>query len=90
MNMGMGVTLREGDREYFYQALDRHFPGLKQKYQRTYGNAYEIMSPNHDRLTALFETACREAGILYRVEDVFAYLNEFPEEREYRQLSLFD
>ena len=90
MNMGMGVTLREGDREYFYQALDRHFPGLKQKYQRTYGNAYEIMSPNHDRLTALFETACREAGILHRVEDVFAYLNEFPEEREYRQLSLFD
>ena len=90
MNMGMGVTLRDGDREYFYQALDRHFPGLKQKYQRTYGNAYEIMSPNHDRLTALFETACREAGILHRVEDVFAYLNEFPEEREYRQLSLFD
>ena len=90
MNMGMGVTLREGDREYFYQALDRHFPGLKQKYQRTYGNAYEIMSPNHERLTALFETACREAGILHRVEDVFAYLNEFPEEREYRQLSLFD
>ena len=90
MNMGMGVTLREGDREYFYQALDRHFPGLKQKYQRTYGNAYEIMSPNHERLTALFETACLEAGILHRVEDVFAYLNEFPEEREYRQLSLFD
>lgn len=90
MNMGMGVTLREGDREYFYQALNQYFPGLKQKYQRTYGNAYEIMSPNHERLTALFETACREAGILHRVEDVFAYLNEFPEEREYRQLSLFD
>ena len=90
MNMGMGVTLREGDREYFYQALNQYFPGLKQKYQRTYGNAYEIMSPNHDRLTALFETACREAGILHRVEDIFAYLNEFPEEREYRQLSLFD
>ncbi len=48
------------------------------------------MSPNHKRLTALFETTCREAGILHRVEDVFAYLNEFPEEREYRQLSLFD
>lgn len=90
MNMGMGVTLREGDREYFYQALNQYFPGLKQKYQRTYGNAYEVMSPNHKRLTVLFETTCREAGILYRVEDVFAYLNEFPEEKEYRQLSLFD
>lgn len=26
----VGVTLREGDREYFYQALDRDFPGIRQ------------------------------------------------------------
>lgn len=26
---GMGLTLRDGNREYFYQQLDRHFPGLK-------------------------------------------------------------
>ena len=26
----MGLTLREGDREYYYAALDRHFPGLKE------------------------------------------------------------
>lgn len=43
---GMGVTLRDGDREYFYKALDRHFPGLKEKYVRTYGNSYELESPN--------------------------------------------
>lgn len=33
----VGVTLREGDREYFYQALDRDFPGIRQKYVSTYG-----------------------------------------------------
>ena len=86
----MGVTLREGDREYFYQALDQYFSGLTQKYQWTYGNAYEVMSPKHERLTALFETACRETGIMYRTKEIFAYLNEFPEEKEYRQLSLFN
>ena len=27
-----GMTLRDGDREYYYSALDRHFPGLKNIY----------------------------------------------------------
>lgn len=43
MNMGMGLTLGEGNREYFYAALDRHFPGLKSRYQQTYGHAYEVL-----------------------------------------------
>ena len=30
INFGMGLTLREGNREYFYTKLDRYFPGLKQ------------------------------------------------------------
>lgn len=42
---GAGVTLREGSREYFYAQLDRHFPGLKERYIRTYGDAYELLSP---------------------------------------------
>ena len=41
----MGLTLREGDREYYYAALDKHFPGLKQKYIECYGNSYMISSP---------------------------------------------
>ena len=43
---GMGLTLREGDREYYYAALDQHFPGLKKRYIDTYGNAYELPSPS--------------------------------------------
>ena len=85
---GMGMTLREGDREYYYAALDRHFPGLKKKYAERYGNAYEVPSPNADRLMRLFQDTCRKNGLLYRPEDCFRYMNEFPE--AYAQTSLFD
>lgn len=84
----MGVTLREGDREYFYQALDKHFPGLKNKYIRTYGNAYEVPSLNAKALMRLFQEICDENGIMRDPMDCFAYLNEFPE--KYEQISLFD
>ena len=29
IDFGMGLTLRDGDREYYYAALDRSFPGMK-------------------------------------------------------------
>ena len=85
---GFGMTLREGDREYYYAKLDEHFPGMKQRYIRTFGNAYECRSPNHARLMEVFREACRAHGILHRPEDVFGYLHEF--EAKERQLSLFD
>lgn len=51
---GMGLTLREGNREYFYQQLDRHFQGLKEKYIRTYGYKYVLDSPNNKNLMHFF------------------------------------
>ena len=84
----MGVTLREGDREYFYAALDRHFPGLKERYVRTYGNAYEVSSPRSAELMGLFRTFCREHGILYQPDECFDYLNSLPE--KYRQTSFLE
>ena len=84
----MGHTLREGDREYYYAALDRQFPGLKQKYIERYGNAYEVPSPKNGKLMKLFKKTCQDNGILYKVDDCFRYLNEFPETKE--QLSLFE
>lgn len=84
---GMGVTLREGNREYFYQALDRHFPGLKDRYIREYGSAYELASPNSGRLMALFRDTCQQHHILHDPQAVFSYLREFPRQQE--QLSLF-
>ena len=85
---GMGLTLREGDREYYYAALDRHFPGLKDRYIRTYGGAYEIPSPRSAQLTDLFRSFCRERGILYRPDECFDYLYTLPE--KYRQMTFLE
>lgn len=87
ISFGMGLTLRDGDREYYYRALDRHFPGLKQKYRETYGNAYELPSPKNSELMRIFQNVCRENGILSTPEECFEYLHEFPE--RYVQQSLF-
>ena len=84
----MGLTLREGDREYFYAALDKHFPVLKEKYIKTYGNAYNLPSPNSKYLMDLFQSICKENNLLYKPQDCFRYLNEFPEPN--KQLTLFD
>lgn len=78
----IGLTLREGNREYFYSKLDQHFPGLKEKYIRTYGNAYEVTSPDNDRLLQIIRTECEKNGIEWRLEKVFEYLNTFPEEKQ--------
>ncbi len=85
---GMGMTLRDGDREYYYAALDRSFPGLKQRYIQTYANAYELPSPNNGKLMRLFEDFCRKHQILYKPEDCFQYLNHLPEKTQ--QLSFLD
>lgn len=83
---GIGLTLREGNREYFYRALDRHFPGLRRRYEQTYGEAYEIVSPNHKRLMRIFHETCSAHGILHSPEDCFRYLQELPE--PFEQLTL--
>ena len=84
----MGMTLREGNREYYYAALDRHFPGLKEKYIRTYGNAYQVPSPDSAKLMRLFRSFCEDHGMMHDPEECFAYLAEFPE--PYHQISMFE
>ena len=84
---GMGMTLRDGDREYYYAALDKHFPGLHERYHKKYGYAYEVPSDNYKELMGIFKRTCKEHGIVSDVEKCFAYLREFPE--KYEQLSLF-
>lgn len=85
---GIGMTLREGNREYFYEALDKNFPGMRERYQRKYGYAYEVTSSRNREIMGMLHRVCREHGIVSDVNEVFAYLHEFPEE-EYEQLSLF-
>lgn len=87
---GMGLTLREGNREYFYKQLDKWFPHLKEKYIKCFGNQYVVGSPENDRLMRLFHQTCSSHGILHNNEDIFRYLSEFEEKQETKQLSLWD
>ncbi|MBR1506764.1 MAG: radical SAM protein [Eubacterium sp.] len=88
IDFGMGLTLREGDREYYYAALDKHFPGMKQRYIERYGNAYELPSPNAKVLQGILRRICNENGMISNPYECFKYMNELPE--KYHQMSLFE
>lgn len=88
IDFGMGLTLREGDREYYYAALDKYFPGMKQRYIRRYGNSYELPSPNARELMALVQRTCKKNGIMCNPEECFRYMRELPEKQT--QISIFD
>ena len=87
---GMGLTLREGNREYFYKQLDLLFPRLKEKYIQTYGNQYMIESPDSNRLMKLFYQKCSRSGMVHNNGQIFRYLNTFEEKNAARQLSLWN
>jgi len=84
----MGVTLRDGNRAYFYKKLDEHFPGLKEKYMRLYGNSYEANSLNNNNLMNLFNSICRVYGIETDIHAIFDYMHHLPKKKN--QLSIFD
>lgn len=85
---GMGLTLRDGSREYYYSQLDRHFPGLKERYIKEYGNRYEIPSPNSEKLMRLFHNTCEKNEIMHNNDQIFTYLHKFEEKPPFEQLSL--
>lgn len=87
---GMGLTLREGNREYFYRQLDKSFPGLKERYIREYGNQYVINSPKSVELMRLFHRTCEQNGIMHDNDLIFEYLSQFEEKNAPQQLSLWD
>lgn len=85
---GIGTTMRDGNREYFYAALDLHFPGLKQKYIQKFGSSYVCTSDKNNALMRIFHAECELHGVMHDVGRVFEYLNEFPKQ-EWYQLRLF-
>ena len=83
-----GLTLRDGSREYYYRALDRCFPSLSAEYRQRYGNAYEVNSPDSDRLMRIFHSACEKHGVIHDPDECFRYIAEIPDQPY--QMSLFD
>lgn len=90
ISFGMGLTLRDGNREYFYEQLNKNFPGLTERYIQTFGNRYENSSPNESELMQLLQTTCHAHNILCNNDAIFKYLNAFEEKNASTQLSLWD
>ena len=83
----MGMTLRENQRNYYYQKLDKYFPGLKNKYINYYGERYNCPIPNYKKIYKVFTNECDKYGILYNMKDIIkAYKKEI---KENEQISLF-
>lgn len=87
---GFGLTLREGNREYFYKKLDEHFPGMKKRYCEKYRNSYEVVSDNNNKLMQILKYECKKNHIICDNHQVFQYLREFENKDEMKQISLFD
>ncbi|NRT72815.1 SPL family radical SAM protein [Clostridium beijerinckii] len=83
---GIGLTLRNGNREYYYKNLDKHFKGLKEKYIREYGNSYEVLSKNHEKLMKIIKDICQQNNIIFGVKEVFNYIKAFEEENNEVQI----
>lgn len=86
---GIGLTLRDGNRQYFYKKLDEHFPGLREKYHKKYGYSYEITSDNNKSLMTIFYDECRRNNIVCDNRQIFKYLHEFEDKQAGEQLSMF-
>ena len=86
---GMGLTLREGSREYFYNQLDRLFPYMKEKYIRTYGMQYQLNSPKNNELMKVFHQICENNGIIHDNSKIFEYLCSFEEKKQSHPVKSF-
>ena len=85
----IGLTLRDGNRQYFYKKLDESFPGLKNRYIEKYGSNYVLESENNRQLMDLFYKKTAENNILNKPDDVFRYLRDFPNKDKSRQSTLY-
>lgn len=83
----MGMTLRDNQRNYYYERLDKYFIGLKEKYIKTYKDNYNCMAPNYKTLYKVFTNECKKYGILYNMKDIIkAYKKEI---KQNEQITLF-
>lgn len=82
-----GVTLRQNQRDWYFEKLDLLFPGIKKKYLKEFGDAYECKSPNAEYLKAIFKDECTRLGLLYRMKDI---VRAYRQGYEDRQLSLLE
>lgn len=84
-----GMTMRENQRQYYLEALERLFPGedLSRRYLHRYGERYECPSPRAKALWEAFSARCRALGLLCEMKHIVSASRRGYGER---QLSFFD
>ncbi len=87
---GIGVTLRDGDRQYFYNKLDQNFPGMKEQYIKTFGNNYNIPSLQQAKLMSIVKSECKKINMICDDKKLFDYMHLFEDKQEGKQMSLFE
>ena len=80
------VTLRNGQREYFFDKLGKISYELQSSYQTEAKDLYVFNSPRAKDLYRYFEYQCQNLKIAYKMEDVLNY-NKL---RPYKQMTIFD
>ena len=92
INFGFGLTLREGNREYFYQKLEKNFPHqrLFTLYNKYFRDSYECNSPHNEKLLKIFHQFCAQNKIMHNNDEIFSYLNTFPKEKIHKDFLEFD
>ena len=63
----MGLSLRDRQRDYYYEKLDEHYPGLSDKYRRAYGESYQNVPANIRALQQHLTRLCGQYNIPLRV-----------------------
>ena len=90
MHSSMGVTFREGSKEYFYEKLDAHFPGMKLRYMENFEETNEYVSPNAEALMKLVKDCCEANNIVYDKEELLRFMREYNNNTMGEQMSIFD
>jgi DNA repair photolyase len=83
----LGMTLRAGNREYYYEKLDRYFPGVKEKYIRIYDERYNCLSPKARKLWSVFAEECNRHELRHQMKDI---ITDYRRGYTARQLNLFE
>lgn len=63
-----GLSMRDRQRDHFYRCLEDAFPGLRTRYERTYGGAYMCLSPAARMLGERTREMCESLGLLMEVK----------------------
>lgn len=86
---GIGVTLRNGNRQYFYSQLDRYFPGIRKLYEQTFGDKYDCRSNHEYEIMEMIKLFCNQNNVLLN-QSAFDYLDRYEEQGEGIQMTLYD